>query len=103
MARAQTVTWLPLDRWGAILGINPLHVNGVTSASVSGEVCRDFYQQYAYQDAHKVSREDIAQAIQDAELLIADYVGYSLLPDWVVDERYPTARPPSPELYSTGY
>lgn len=103
MARAETVTWLSLDRWGQILQINPLHLNGVASAAVSGEVCRDYWTQFAYQDAHKVSREDVAQAIHDAERMLANFTGYSLLPDWIVDERRQAARPPAPELYSTGW
>lgn len=99
MARADTLTWLSIDRYAAIMGINPLVINGVTSTVINASLCNDIWYQYAYQRSNQVSREDLAQAIQDAERQIANYVGYNLLPDWIVDERQPTVRPARRELY----
>jgi hypothetical protein len=102
VARATTVTWLSLDRWAQIIGIDPLIFNGLISRSLQSETCGDVWFQYAWQDANKISREDIAQAIQDAEKAIANYVGYPLLPDWFEDDGVPTVRPSVPTLFSNG-
>src|SRR3990167_7560962 len=99
MARANTLTWLSLDRYATVMGINPLHFNGITSQYTS-TVCEDVWFQVAWQSANRVSREDLAQAIQDAEQMLAGYAGYHLLPDWVRDERHSTVRPAMPELYN---
>lgn len=102
MARAETPTWLPLDTWFAIIGVNPLHSNGLVSNTLfPATVCGTPWQQFAWQSADKVSREDLAITIRDAERAIAGEVGYNLLPDWQVAERKQTPRPAGPELYAT--
>lgn len=101
MARANTKTWLSLDRWAELIGVNPLHFNGLTHGTLLPQtVCNDAWMQHAWQHADQVSREDVAYAIQQAEQNIANEVGYNLLPDWTVDERHPTSRPPDPTLYN---
>lgn len=100
MARADTLTWLSIDRYAAIMGINPLVINQVYSQFINNSLCNDVWFQMAWQRSNQVSREDLAQAIQDAERQIANYVGYNLLPDWIVDERQPTVRPARRELYN---
>jgi len=100
MARATTPTWLSLDRWAQILGINPLHFSQLFSSVIPASNCSDAWTQFAYQNPNYTSREDIAQAIRDAEMKIASELGYFLLPDWVVDERRQTVRPARPELFS---
>jgi hypothetical protein len=104
MARASLPTWLPLSRAAELLGIHPLHFNQVYHPSLGKQssACGDVWFQYAWQSAHKTAREDFAQAIHDAEQMIADYVSYNLLPDWVVDERHQTVRPARPELWTAG-
>ena len=103
MARSQTRTWLSLDRWAEIIGVSPLHFNGLDSSILKPAiVCGDAWQQYAWQHADQVSREDVGIAIRDAERKIAGEVGYNLLPDWTVDERHRTVRPSDPLFYSNG-
>ena len=99
MARAKTVTKLPLDSFAEILGINPIHFNGMYS-DVTRSDCGQPYFQFAYQDAHKIAREDLARAISTAERRIENYIGYNLIPDWNQELRR-TTRPASPELYGT--
>src|SRR3989304_5653327 len=100
MARATTPTWLSLDRFFQILGVNPLHANQLFSSVVPASNCNDAWTQFAYQNPNYTSREDLAQAIRDAEMKIASELGYFLLPDWVADERRETVRPARPELFS---
>lgn len=101
MARASIPTWLSLDQWAQILGINPLHFNGMFH-SLMGTPCNAVYKQYSWQDPNRVGREDIAQAIHDAEQEIANFVGYNLIPDWIAGERQQTVAPANRELFSAG-
>ncbi len=106
MARSDTVTWLSLDRWFAILGIHPFHANGLVSAKFApGTNCGLIWFQFAWQNADRISREDIGIAIREAELAIAGEVGYNLLPDWTPlengqPERLNFTRPALRELYN---
>ncbi len=98
MARTTTRTQLPLDRWAEILGVDPLHFNQVSSTVRPNSSCSSPWKQYAWQESDRVGREDVAQAIQQAEDTIIRELGYNLIPTWEVDERLPTVRPGIPEL-----
>lgn len=100
MARASTPTWLSLDRFAQLLGIMPLHFNQLTATiKPATATCAGAWMQHPWQDADKVSREDVARAIQRAERMISRQLGYNLLPDWTVDEVQRTARPARPEVF----
>lgn len=101
MARAETRTWLSLDRWAEIVGINPLHFNQFASQSFS-DLCGQPWYQFDWQDADRAGREAIAQAIRLAEERMSQYLGYNLLPDWH-DEILPYPQPVSPELFGYVY
>lgn len=104
MARAKTKTWLPLDRWAQIIGLDLLHFNQLHSEDLAQRLtCGSVWFQYAYQDAHRVGREDVARAISLAEVRISNVVGYDLLPTWHADEQVRTNRPARPDVFSTGY
>lgn len=105
MARASIKTLLPLDRFAAIVGMNPLHFNGVEDQTLAPggkqelaphNTCDDLLVQYPYQAADCVAREEIARAIADAETQITSWLGYSPAPAWVVDERVMLTRPFNP-------
>lgn len=98
MARAETLTKLPLDRWFQIIGVNPLHGNGVYVNAPT--VCAQPWLQFPYQAADRVGREDVAQAIAQAEADIEHFLGYRLVPRWETDEWRPTVRPWRPELFN---
>lgn len=100
MARADVITWLPLDRWAEIIGVNPLHFNQLASTSLlPNNVCGDAWFQYSWQHSDRVGRYDIALAIQAAEKEIAQEVGYNLLPDWTTEERLSYPKPGQPGVY----
>jgi hypothetical protein len=101
MARANTTTWLPLDRWAEIMGIHPFHFNGLSSSTYLSQIsCGTPWYQFAWQNSDRLGREDIAYAIRSAERRIADEVNYHLIPDWIKTENIRYARPAVPELYS---
>src|SRR3990167_9887743 len=94
MARSDIKTWMPLDRWFQIIGIKPLHANQLASNNLLPDnVCGEVWFQYSHQHADRVGRDDIAMAIQAAELEIAAEVGYNLMPDWTVEERISYPEP----------
>lgn len=82
MARANTYTWLPLDTWARMFSYNAWLFNGFRQPPASvGTECHDIWYQYPEQ-YDTLSREELAIAIQQAEVQIANFVGYNLLPDW---------------------
>lgn len=93
MARASIATLLSLDRWASILGINPAHFNGAYSdiSMALTEACQEIWFQHAWQATDRVSREDVAAAIMEAEADIAKVLGYWPAPKWMVEEvhQYP--------------
>lgn len=99
MARSDIVTWLPLDRFAQIIGLNPLHFNGFSSSRFPNTVCGELTFQSAWQHSDRVGRDDIAMAIQSAEIELSQYLGFNLLPDWVSEERLDFPRPGNPEMY----
>ena len=103
MARASIYTWLPLDRFASIMGIAPLHFNQAYSDLMPlATSCNEAWMQKAWQGTDRLSREDLARAIRQAELMIAKQVGYNLSPDWSVDEKVRTTKLAHPPLFSTG-
>ena len=88
MARANVVTLLSLDRYAEIIGTDPRHFNQmITSAFPADGACDDIWWQYAWQSPDKAAREDLALAISQAEMMIAQYLGWWPAPHWLADER----------------
>lgn len=106
MARADITTWLPLDTWAEILGFHPLHFNQLHhNTLMEGITCGLVWFQHAWLNASRISREDVAQAIREAETQIANEVGYNLLPDWTPKEngspeRLRYERPAVPTIFN---
>lgn len=97
MARADTVTLLPIDSFAKILGVHPLHFNGVEVQDLAPvTTCGQPLSQFAWQTANSISREDVATAVADAEDRIAQYTRFLLAPKFIVDERreWPHAHAP---------
>lgn len=100
MARASTPTLLPLYRWAQLMGISPLNFCQIGADAHPQTGCGHIIYQYDWQNADAVGRESIASAIRQAEDILADLVGYRLLPSWEVDEFERTTRPARRELYN---
>lgn len=100
MARSNVRTWLSLDRWAQIIGINPLDFNQLSSPTLfPNNTCGDVFFQYDYQHSDRLGRDTIAMAIQQAEQEIAAEVGFNLLPDWTLQERLSYPSPAVPGMY----
>jgi hypothetical protein len=100
VARAETITKLPLDRWAKLIGIHPMHFNGVYDPNRPTTPCEQPWMQFPWQAADRVGREEVAQAISEAEADIEQYLGYRLLPVWETDEWHKGERPWRPELFN---
>lgn len=101
MARSDVRTWLPLDRWAEIVGLHPLHFNSLHSNDlIPNNVCGQPWFQYSWQHSDRVGHEDVAMAIEQAEMEIAAEVGFNLLPDWTTEERIPYTKPGIPGVYN---
>lgn len=100
MGIATTPTKLPLATWAKILGLHPLHFEQVayTPDSRSTTLCDQALFQYSWQESDRTGREEIAQAIADAEDMLERQLGWRLTPTWESDEWKATARPNQPEL-----
>jgi hypothetical protein len=87
MARANIQTLLPLDRFASIVGIHPLHFNQMyTDPQALPRVCGMPFLQHSWQSADRIGREEIAQAISDAEAMFAREVGFWPAPKYIEDE-----------------
>jgi len=105
MARASIWTLLSLDDFSRNIGINPAHFNQSatgTTMAVTRNACEDIIPQHMWQAAGRVSREDIAEAIADAERDIAAVLGYWPAPVWISEEVQPYPRHHRPELVGYG-
>lgn len=78
--------------------MHPAHFNQV--AFPNQQVCGDVVFQHGWQVADRTAREDVAQAIAEAESMIEDFLGYPLLPEWFNHATHLTERPNRPELYT---
>lgn len=103
MARSEFKTWLGLDEWAQIMGIDGILFNGMSSPSLHKNiVCGDVFFQHDWQHSDRIGRDTIAMAIQQAEQEISREVGYNLMPEWITEERLDYPRPAFPELYGVG-
>lgn len=105
----QPPTWthLSLFRYAKILGLSPLHFAGASTPSLDPIVfpadgCDSFWPRYSWQDSDQVSWQDLAQQIASAEHDIAQFLGYPVGPEWVVEEVHPWPRHFRRENFGTG-
>ncbi|KKK57801.1 hypothetical protein LCGC14_3050840, partial [marine sediment metagenome] len=82
------------------MGINPTHFNGVYVPSHEPTVCEQPWLSFAWQAANRVGREEVAEAIADAEADLEGYLRYRLVPFWEVNEWHETIRPVRKDLFN---
>jgi len=83
---------LPLDTFRSIMNFNPWFFWGMADNSLLAvtSACNGIVTEYPWQATDAAGREDIRHAIENAEKLLTDYVGYSPAP------RYTEATVPWP-------
>lgn len=86
---------LPLDDFRRMLGWNPYWFNGLSNSEsipVTAE-CPSVIAEYAYQGTDAAGRSEIREAIESAETLLRNYLGYDIAP------RYSEVTLPWPRYY----
>jgi len=104
VGRTETETKLSTAEWAKIMGINPLHFEGVNLQALT-EIegnCAGAWLQHEWQQHDAVSREELSRFIARAEADIEDALGFSLAPTWEVDERQVSIRPVQVETINLG-
>jgi hypothetical protein len=80
------------------LGISPFEFNGAIYPAPKSAQCRDTFNQFAWQSDH-LGREEVAQAIADAELMLASELLYWPAPKYFIDEVAQYTRPHQRDLF----
>lgn len=101
MTVSQIPTLLPLDSWAAILGVSPWEFAGFTFPSSKSNQCRSVFRKFQWQQQH-LSTEEVAQAIADAEQMLASELLYWPAPKYFVDEVVQYPRPARRDLWGGG-
>lgn len=92
MTRASTPTMLSLDRYAKIMGLSPAHFSGASGVSggtapfPTDSTCSQLWFQHPWQSNGKVSREELAFEINQAEEEIMRILGYPPAPKWICEE-----------------
>lgn len=106
MGTAKTRTLLPLDRFFQIISYSPILANQVTIPILQPATsCSDPILQYTWQPlaGGKPGREEIAQAIQQAEATLEEHLHFPVMPTWVVDDRITPVRHVGRGMGGTGF
>lgn len=95
--RSSTKTLLTLWEWSQIIQVSPwwmaqISENVPQRGNVMNTQCEHTCCQFAYQNFDFLSREEIAEAIAQAEDLFAEIVGYYPAPRYIVSERHQYPR-----------
>jgi hypothetical protein len=89
----QTAPLLSLEQFRLQLHYNAWHFWGFANATVPvTSACNSVVKEYAYQTKESTGRNEIRQAIIEAESRLKDYLGYAIAPHFVTEEinDYPT-------------
>lgn len=73
---------LSLDRYCNLIGIDPIRFFQGQTALRNGTSCSDIFYQFAWQGDQRISREELRQAISQAESDLIKAVGYFPAPQW---------------------
>lgn len=83
---------LPLESWRRIIGYNPYHFFGLANATVPVmSTCNDVVFKYRFQSNDALGREDLKEAIEQAEARLFAELGWSVAP------RYRSVTLPYPQ------
>lgn len=88
---------MPLEEWREQMAYHPFHFWQLANSLIPvNSKCSMLVLEHAYQSADTVGREEVRKAIIAAEMKIRPYLGYSVMPHYVIETlpwpRYPDAR-----------
>ena len=95
-------TILPLPRYAAIMGVSPAHFAGAFGQTVFPVQCEDIWPRYSWQDADRLSHEELANTIYTVEEELANYLGFYPAPKWIAKEMHPYPRHYRRDAYGFG-
>lgn len=88
MSYVNTVTMIPLARVAQILQTDPYHFFSVyTSKRPFRFACPDDWYQHDWQEAGKLSRENMASALRQAEDAVVKELCWAPIPQWFEEEH----------------
>lgn len=94
---------LALEEWRQIIGYHPYHFwQQVSELIPQTSNCLSVVRQYPYQNAQYVGRDSIRQAIQRAEVALANELRYSPVPHYR-EVTVPFPKFPKPDVQRLGY
>ncbi len=103
LAEPLEATWLSLARYAQIMGIAPPHFFGAQASQafpIPGG-CAEVWPRHSWQDAGRVSREELVLSIKQAEDDISEYLGFNLAPTFITNEVHQYPRHYSRTAFST--
>jgi hypothetical protein len=109
MTIARTPTLLSLDRYAKIMGLNLSHFSGASGVSgglapmPTDQSCSQLWFQHPWQSNGKVSREELAFEIAQAEEEIARTLGYWPAPTWMCEEVTQFPQHHRPDEFGANY
>lgn len=75
---------LPLETFRKVLGYNPYHFWGLVNSKVPvTNACPSVVLQYAWQNADAIGRSEIAEAIEEAEDKLLQYLNFAIAPRYI--------------------
>lgn len=91
MATPEDYPLFSLEEFRNELSYHPFHFWQLANSDIPvTSNCNDVVYQHAWQNAQASGREDVAQAIYDAESQLREFLGFSLLPHYVIETvRFP--------------
>lgn len=101
MAISSFQTLLSLDEWGKIFGIAPEYLNGFqrTGRMLDDQCNSVWFQNPWASNGDRLSIEELAEAIHEAEQMLMRELGYAPAPYWTLNEWQPYPRPHVKPLY----
>lgn len=92
MATTDIQTVLSLDEYAEIMGLNPLNFNSAVSPAENlfgfERDKQPLWFKYSWQSSKQMSHQELATYIQQAELDIAEFLGYWPAPVWIAQETH---------------
>lgn len=94
---------LSLDHYARVMGIDPLHFQGGFSTVRPEPGCSDVWYQHDWQDPKKVSRDQVARLIAEAEFDLANEIGYWPAPTYIEEEFVQYPHPQRKDMTGFGW